>query len=141
MCLHMWAHWRHLANTIELVLPSAHPSPQSKRQINRFGRSCTDHDRKSLYLQWALLSPKIAPSDGVPGPPSNTWFPGPTRFLDPNGISVGSAIFALTTAECLYTLQWDAPSAPSKLPLLIGDLDPPSNTWFPGTTREPCINS
>jgi len=21
------AHWRHLANTIELVLPSAHPSP------------------------------------------------------------------------------------------------------------------
>jgi len=24
----MWAHWLHLANTIELVLPSAHPSLQ-----------------------------------------------------------------------------------------------------------------
>jgi len=25
MCPPMWAHWHHLANTIELVLPSAHP--------------------------------------------------------------------------------------------------------------------
>jgi len=24
----------------------------------------------------------------------NTWFPGPTRFLNPNGISIGSAAFA-----------------------------------------------
>ena len=32
------AHWRHLANTIELVLPSAHSSPQPKRQIDRFSR-------------------------------------------------------------------------------------------------------
>jgi len=28
MCPTMWARWRHLANTIECVLPSAHPSPQ-----------------------------------------------------------------------------------------------------------------
>ena len=26
--------------------------------------------------------------------PSNTWFPGPTRVFDPNGISIGSAVFA-----------------------------------------------
>jgi len=38
ICPPMWAHWRHLANTIELVLPSAHPSPQLKRQIARFSR-------------------------------------------------------------------------------------------------------
>ena len=67
-CLTMWEHWRHLANTIELVLPSAHPPestiPQSKRQIDWFGRSCKAHSRKSLHLQWPRLSPKIAPSDG-----------------------------------------------------------------------------
>jgi len=28
--------WLHLVNAIELVLPSAHPSPQPKRQIDRF---------------------------------------------------------------------------------------------------------
>jgi len=32
------AHWRHLANTIQLVRPSAHPSLQAKRQIDRFSR-------------------------------------------------------------------------------------------------------
>jgi len=60
MCPLMWAHWRHLANTIELVLSSAHPSPQTKRQIYQFSRFCTAHGIKSLYFQWATLSPKIA---------------------------------------------------------------------------------
>ena len=30
--------------------------------------------------------------------PSNTWFLGPTQVLNPNGISVGLAIFAGLTA-------------------------------------------
>jgi len=64
MCLPMWPHWRHLTNATELVLPSAHSSTQTKRQINRFGRSCTVHSKTSLHLQPAFLSPKIAPSDG-----------------------------------------------------------------------------
>jgi len=51
------------ANMIELVVPSAYSSPQSKQQIDRLCHSCTAHGRKSLYLQWALLSPIIAPSD------------------------------------------------------------------------------
>jgi len=50
MCPLMWAHWCHLTNTIELVLPSAHPSPQPKRQIVRFSHFCTAHCRKSLYF-------------------------------------------------------------------------------------------
>jgi len=36
---------------------------------------------------------KIAPSHGRSGLPFNTWFPGPTQVLNPNGISIGSAIF------------------------------------------------
>jgi len=66
ICLHVCAHWRHLVNTIELVLPSGHPSPQSKRQIDRFSRSCISHGRKSLCLHAVGYSfPKIALSDGV----------------------------------------------------------------------------
>jgi len=57
-------HWRHLPNTIELVLPSAHPSPHPKWQIDRFSCFCTAHGRKSLYFTMGALSPKIAPSMG-----------------------------------------------------------------------------
>jgi len=31
------------------------------------------------------------------GPPSNTQFPGPTRVRNPNGTSIGSAVFAGVT--------------------------------------------
>ena len=46
-------------------------------------------------LQWDASFPlKIAPSHGGSGPPSNTWFLGLTRVLNPNGISIGSAVCA-----------------------------------------------
>jgi len=46
-------------------------------------------------LQWTAPSPlKIAPICGGSEPLSNTWFPGPTRVLNPNGISIGSAVCA-----------------------------------------------
>jgi len=32
------------------------------------------------------------------GLPSNTWFPGPTRALNPNGTSIDSAVFAGLTS-------------------------------------------
>jgi len=49
----------------------------------------------SLYFTMGRpFPPKIAPSHGGYGPPSNTWLPGPTRVLNPNGSSVGSAVFA-----------------------------------------------
>ena len=34
----------------------------------------------------------------VSGPRPNTWFPGPTRVLNPNGISIGSVVFAGLTS-------------------------------------------
>jgi len=55
--------------------------------------------------------------------PSNMCFLVPTRVHTPNGISIGSAVFAHLTAECLYTLQRAAPS-PSKSPFRMGDLNP-----------------
>jgi len=44
------------------------------------------------------------------GTPSNTWFLGPIRAHNPNGSSIGLAVFAQMTANCSYILQWDAPS-------------------------------
>ena len=41
---------------------------------------------------------KIAPSHEGSGPPSNTWFPGPTGVLNPNGISISSAVLAELTS-------------------------------------------
>ena len=55
-------------------------------------------------------------------PPPNTCFLGPTWVHTLNDISIGSAVLAHLTAEDPYTLQQAAPS-PSKLPLLMGDLD------------------
>jgi len=44
---------------------------------------------------------------------------------NPNGILIGSAVFVQMTAECPYTLQWDAPfSHPLKIARSHGDLDP-----------------
>jgi len=61
MCPHMRANWRHLSNTTELVLPSAHPSPQCKRHIDRFYHFCTAHGRKSSYFAMGAPFPKNCP--------------------------------------------------------------------------------
>jgi len=96
-CLPMWARWRHLANTIEPVLPSAHPSPQSKRHLDCFSRVCIDNYRVSLYFTIRRPPPqksKLSLPMGRSGPPYNTWLPGPTHVLSPNDMSICSAIFA-----------------------------------------------
>jgi len=132
------------------VLPSVHPSPQPKRQIDRFSRFCTDHGKKSAYAYFTMGAPfpkncpfpwgsghdffgqskpttqtayhrfsrfctddrmvslcftMGRPSSKLPLPigegvltQSNTWFLGHTRVLNPNGISIGSAIFAGLTS-------------------------------------------
>jgi len=80
----------------------AHVSPNPKRHLDRFSRFCTAQCRASLYFTMGRPFPlKIAPSHGFgPWTPSNTWFLGPTRFLNQNGISIGSAVFTgLTTVR------------------------------------------
>ena len=54
------------------------------------------------------------------GPPSNTI----PAAHNPNGIPIGSAVFAQTTVGCSYILQWDAHSPPIICPFPWGDLDP-----------------
>jgi len=55
--------------------------------------------RNPYTLQWvASFGLKIAPSHGGSGP-RLTWFLGPTRVLNPNGIWSGSAVFAELTSD------------------------------------------
>jgi len=83
---------RHL--THDSVSPSEPTNQTASRSVELF---CTDDHRVSLYFTVGRTgsSPSKLPLPvGGPGPPSNTWFRGPTRVLNPNGISIGSAVFA-----------------------------------------------
>jgi len=64
----------------------------------------------------------------------NTWCLEPTRAHNPNGTSIGSAVFALMTAECPYTLQWFA-CFPLKIAPSHVVVWTTRNTWFIGPTR------
>ena len=66
-------------------------------------------------------------------PPFNMCFFASSRVHIPNGISIGSAVFAQITSEGPYTLQWTAAS-PLKLSFMHGGSGLPANTWFTGHT-------
>jgi len=68
MCPPIRAHWHDLANMIELVLPSAHPSPQLKQQIDRFSHFCTAYGRVTSGMPGHVLSPSNCPLHGDLGP-------------------------------------------------------------------------
>ena len=51
-----------------------------------------------LYNGMPLSPSKLPLPIGGSGPLSNTWLPGPTRVLIPNGISIGAAVFAGLTS-------------------------------------------
>jgi len=61
--------------------------------------------RESLYFYGPHLPPSKLSLPMRIWTPSNTCFLGPIRVHNPNGISIGSAVFAQITVECHYTLQ------------------------------------
>ena len=73
---------------------------QSKGHDDWFSCFHTGDTTECPYtLRWDAPFPlKITPSNWGAWTPSNTWFPGPTRVLNPNGISIGSAVFAGLTS-------------------------------------------
>jgi len=85
---------------------------------------------RSQTASYCNFCPKIGCHDNV-GTSLSTSGP-----HNPNGISIGLAVFAQMTTECQYTLQWDAP-LPLKIAAFHGGSGRPSNTcaWFPGPTR------
>jgi len=108
MCLPMWAHWRRLANAIEIM----HIGAIWQIRLNLcffWPTQVHNPNGKSIgsvvcvqptadTLQWATLSPKIPLPMGRSGLSSNTCFPWPIRVLNPNSISIGSTGFAALTS-------------------------------------------
>jgi len=120
--------WRHLPDTIKLVLPSAHQSSQPKWQIDQFSHFCRAHCRNSLYFTMGAPFPqKNVPFNGDLDPQQmipRALSPEPTTQTV-SQFCMGSDVFAQMTAECPYTVLYTKmPLPPSKLPLLVEDLDP-----------------
>jgi len=88
------------------------PLESTIQTANRSVQPFLHSSRQKVAILTMGCSPKTLPlaMGNLDWIPSNTWFSGPTLVLNLNGISIVSAVFAYTTAECHYTLQWDAPS-------------------------------
>jgi len=102
-----------IANTLPLTLGDlhlthgfvGHPSLQSKWHVDRYSRFCTTHRRRvSHYFTVSrYVFPKNAPSPWGIGSPSNTWYLGPIWVINPNGISIGSAVFVWVPNAMLHS--------------------------------------
>jgi len=99
------------------------PTPRIKQLVASYHTTNVIAHKAS----YSKLRPKIGCHVNVlstSGLPSNTWFLRPIWAHNPNSISIGSAVFAQMTAECPYTLQWDAP-----FPLKIAASHGGSTLW------------
>jgi len=111
------------------VHPSALSSPQPKWQINWFSRFAQVTTESPYTLQWASLSPKIAPYHRGLDPHLTQFLGWPIQAHNPN--------FAEMTTEWPYTLQWDTPLPRQNYPvpwgiwaphLVHGSLGPPESS-------------
>jgi len=66
---------------------------------------CIARDRVSSRMPGHLLSNENWPFAWGSAPPVKYCFLGPTRVQSPNGISIGSAIFAQLMSECCQACQ------------------------------------
>jgi len=128
------AQWRHHANMIELVLPSAHPGLPPKRQINQFSRFCTAHGRyyttgtpflKNCPFPWEdldrhLTHDSLGPSKSI----NQTASPSPFLPFQP----------FLHRWPQSVPLVYNGMPFPPKISDFHGGSGPQSNTWFPGPT-------
>ena len=121
-----WRQWR-----IRWTCASFGPPESTTRTTNWSVQPFVVHS--SLYNGWPF--PQNCPFSWGSGfwTPSNSWSLGPFWSQNPNGITIGSALFAQVTAECSYTLQW-VPLSPKNC-LFPWEIWTPSNTWFLGPIR------
>jgi len=83
-----------ICTSIWCMVPWVHPTQLPKQQFDQFSRVCRAPAERPYTLPLSPLSPQIAYYHGESGPPSNIYFLGSTQVCNPNGILIGSAIFA-----------------------------------------------
>ena len=90
----VFARWRQCATHASLG-QSEYTTQMASRTVQPFLQS-SQQNVPILYNRprAAPFPLKIAPSYRGSAPPSNTWFLEPTRVHNPNGISIGSSVFA-----------------------------------------------
>jgi len=104
-----FARWRqcalpygHIATTWRIQLNLCFLRPTRVENPNSISISSaafhTDDSRVPLYFTMGAYLPQSCSFPWGIWTLSNTWFPGPIRVLNPNGISIGSAIFAGLTS-------------------------------------------
>ena len=102
------------------MVPWAYPSLQPNRHVDRFSRFCTAHRRVSNYFTVRrFVYPKNFPfslGDRAPHLTHGTWTH-PSH--QPNGISIGSAVFVWVPNVMLYNAL-SVGKKPPKLPLPLG---------------------
>jgi len=74
--------------------PEAHSLGDPHHTRYRSTRFCTAHRSFPILYNGPPLPLQNCPSHGGSGSPSNTWFLGCTRAHNPNGVSIGSSVFA-----------------------------------------------
>jgi len=107
------AHWRHLASTIELVLPSAHQSPQPKQQIDRFTGSAI-----FAQLKGRVSSGTLAPPGEYDWTCASLGTPESTTQM-----ANGSVQPFLHSSQQNVPILYNGRPFPAKLSLPIRDLD------------------
>ena len=127
----------HLAGN---TFPWAHPSPHRKQHLGWFSHFCSTHGRVSIYFTmhqpFSLQNCPFRRSRGDLDP-SNTLFLEPTQVLTPNGISIGSAIFAgltIVTDRPCYSVCSNWPYLRSTVMYLK---NPSKGIWY---LQTPCEN-
>jgi len=105
------ARWHHLANTIELVLPSG--PPKSTQTANRLVQPFLHSSRQSVIIHGPGMSSNNCPlhMGDLGRAPSNTCFLEPIRVHDPNGISISSAVLH---SSCQSVMPFHLKIAPSR---------------------------
>jgi len=120
-------HWRHLANTIELVLPSADPTPQpNSKSIGSAVHA--QHMAECRRAHWRHLTntSEIVHAGATWLIRLNSRFLQPTQVQSPNGRLIGSAVSAQITAEC--------PILYNGTPLLLKIVPSHSGIWTQSNT-------
>jgi len=126
MCPPMCKHWHHLANITELVLPSVHPSPQPKWQINQFSHFCTAHSRKSLNFTMGDPFPQNCPFSWGIWTPTNSI---PSAILSPQSKQHHDRFSHFRSGDRRVSLYFTMGCPfPQKLPLPMKGFGTSSNT-------------